>query len=125
MIFYSAGDTIMTYGTNKLRGVSIICPPSACKRKARDISSKGNPIESADGRLGAFNIGERAVVCGFSDSDRNIAGRLRDIGVMEGTVIECVGRSPLGDPAAYRIRGAVIALRREDADAVLCKAFKA
>ena len=35
-----------------------------------------------------------------------------------GTVVECVGKSPCGDPAAYRIRGAVIAIRSEDAKTV-------
>lgn len=40
--------------------------------------------------------------------------RLRDIGVTEGTNIFCVMKSPLGDPVAYLIRGAVIALRQED-----------
>ena len=29
--------------------------------------------------------------------------------------VECIGISPMGDPAAYLIRGAVIALRSEDA----------
>ena len=37
--------------------------------------------------------------------------RLQDIGLIRGTAVECVGRSPLGDPAAFRIRGAIIALR--------------
>lgn len=37
-----------------------------------------------------------------------------DIGLIENTVIECVGKSPLGDPAAYLIRGAVIAIREKD-----------
>ena len=47
--------------------------------------------------------------------------RLQDIGLISGTRVECVGVSPLGDPAAYLIRGAVIALRREDSDGVqLC-----
>ncbi len=41
--------------------------------------------------------------------------RLRDIGMIEETVIECVGRSPGGDPCAYLVRGSVIALRAEDA----------
>ncbi|MDD3336990.1 MAG: FeoA family protein [Eubacteriales bacterium] len=40
--------------------------------------------------------------------------RLLDIGLMEGTVVECVGCSPCGDPKAYLIRDAVIALRKED-----------
>lgn len=40
--------------------------------------------------------------------------RLQDIGLIRGTTVECVGRSPLGDPAAFRIRGAIIALRDSD-----------
>lgn len=40
--------------------------------------------------------------------------RLTDLGLIPGTVVSCLGESPLGDPRAYRIRGAVIALRRKD-----------
>ena len=40
--------------------------------------------------------------------------RLMDVGLIEHTEVECLGRSPGGDPAAYLIRGAVIALRRAD-----------
>ena len=41
--------------------------------------------------------------------------RFLDIGLVEHTQVECVGKSPLGDPRAYLIRGAVIALRARDA----------
>lgn len=40
--------------------------------------------------------------------------RFFDIGITSGTRIKCVGISPMGDPAAYLIRGAVIALRNSD-----------
>lgn len=40
--------------------------------------------------------------------------RLLDIGLVENTNVECLGRSPGGDPSAYLIRGAVIAIRSED-----------
>lgn len=40
--------------------------------------------------------------------------RLLDIGLIENTKVECVGQSPSGDPAAYLIRGAVIAIRSKD-----------
>lgn len=39
--------------------------------------------------------------------------RLQDIGLIEGTKVECLQKSPSGDPTAYLIRGAVIALRSE------------
>ncbi|MCH3971817.1 MAG: ferrous iron transport protein A [Oscillospiraceae bacterium] len=45
--------------------------------------------------------------------------RLQDIGLISGTQVSCVLRAPAGDPTAYAIRGAVIALRREDAAHVL------
>ncbi|ARP50421.1 MULTISPECIES: FeoA family protein [Caproicibacterium] len=45
--------------------------------------------------------------------------RLQDIGLIEGTQVSCVLQAPSGDPTAYAIRGAVIALRRGDAAHVL------
>lgn len=41
--------------------------------------------------------------------------RLMDLGLLPGTAIVAEMRSPLGDPTGYRVRGAVIALRREQA----------
>ena len=40
--------------------------------------------------------------------------RLRDLGLVEGARLRCLGRSPLGDPSAYLICGAAIALWRTD-----------
>lgn len=44
----------------------------------------------------------------------NLSGRLRDLGLVSGARVRCLHRAPLGDPTAYEIKGAVIALRRED-----------
>lgn len=41
--------------------------------------------------------------------------RLMDLGFVEGTKVTVIRRSPLGDPTAYQVRGAVIALRKEEA----------
>lgn len=38
--------------------------------------------------------------------------RLMDLGIVPGARLEYAMRSPLGDPTAYRVRGAVVALRR-------------
>ncbi len=43
-----------------------------------------------------------------------IGRRLMDLGLTAGTEVVCVGRSPGGDPAAFLIRGAVIAIRQQD-----------
>ena len=45
--------------------------------------------------------------------------RLQDIGLIENTVTECVGKSPMGDPKAYLIRGAIIAIRSDDSKKIL------
>ena len=45
--------------------------------------------------------------------------RLLDIGLIENTTVECLGRSPGGDPSAFLIRGAVIAIRAQDSAGVL------
>ncbi|MBE3585034.1 MULTISPECIES: FeoA family protein [Desulfofundulus] len=45
--------------------------------------------------------------------------RLLDLGLVPDTTVQAVRRGPLGDPIVYRIRGALIALRREEAGQVL------
>lgn len=62
--------------------------------------------------------GQEAVVAALR-STGTMRRRLRDLGLIEGTKVRCLGVSPLGDPAAYAIRGAVIALRGEDSGQVL------
>ena len=67
--------------------------------------------------LTSLKPGQQAVVCAL-DASGDIRRRLQDIGLISGTRVTCVERSPLGDPVAYSIRGAVIALRSEDAGTV-------
>ncbi len=50
-----------------------------------------------------------------------IRRRLLDIGLLENTAVECVNISPQGDPKAFLIRGAVIALRQEECQNILIK----
>ena len=61
--------------------------------------------------------GQRARVLGVT-SQGAMRRRLQELGLLAGAWEECLGKSPLGDPAAYRVRGAVIALRQDDARAV-------
>ena len=60
--------------------------------------------------------GERARILVVQGS---MCRRLQDIGLIEGTEVECVQKVPQGDPVAYRIRGALIALRSEDSSNIL------
>lgn len=45
--------------------------------------------------------------------------RMLDLGLVQGTVVEAVQKSPSGDPIAYYIRGTVIALRDDDAKNII------
>lgn len=68
-------------------------------------------------RLSDLQKGQTATVLELS-AESAMRRRLQDMGLIRGTQVECVGVSPLGDPAAYLIRGAVVALRGRDADCI-------
>ena len=63
--------------------------------------------------MGQLRDGQRGLVFGIDEAGA-MGRRLRDMGLVRGTPVRCLQLSPLGDPAAYLIRGAVIALRRAD-----------
>ena len=49
----------------------------------------------------------------------NLRRRMLDLGLIIGTIVESLRKSPSGDPTAYVIRGAVIALRSEEASKIM------
>ena len=67
--------------------------------------------------LSALRVGQSAYVAEIQ-ADEAMRGRLLDLGLIRGTRVTCTAKSPAGDPAAYLIRGAVIALRGRDARGV-------
>lgn len=70
--------------------------------------------------LSSLAVGERARVVGISAACRGAQRRrLLDLGVVPGTLVSSELVSPGGDPTAYRIRGALIALRKDQADVIL------
>ena len=68
--------------------------------------------------LSCLHEGQRARVLSILESGA-MRRRLQDIGPIEGTTVECVQKSPAGDPVAYGIRGAIVALRAEQAAAII------
>lgn len=68
--------------------------------------------------LNKLELGERATVKELLTKD-HMRRRFSDIGLISGTEVECVGISPAGDPKAFLIRGAVIAIRNDDSGTVL------
>ena len=49
----------------------------------------------------------------------SIRRRMLDIGLVEGTDVSCLQKSPAGDPVAYMIRGAGIDFRSEDSSQIV------
>lgn len=63
-------------------------------------------------------MGEKAKVVALTTTGA-MRRRMLDLGIVPTSIIEAVRRSPAGDPVAYRIRGAVIALRKEEAQHIM------
>ncbi len=64
--------------------------------------------------LDRLAVGRRAAVTGLSAPEPQ-RRRLLELGFVPGGEITAVQESPWGDPVAYAVCGAVIALRRADA----------
>ncbi|TWT78872.1 Iron-dependent repressor IdeR [Planctomycetes bacterium CA13] len=76
------------------------------------------PIRPVD-RLSSLQVGESRKVLGISPRCQGIQRRrFLDLGLVPGTEVTSVMKSPAGDPTGYRIRGALIALRREQAEMI-------
>jgi DtxR family Mn-dependent transcriptional regulator len=70
-------------------------------------------------RLSDLRPGQKGRVLNISPAARGPERRrFLDLGIIPGTIIEAELHGPLGDPTAYQIRGALIALRREQADLI-------
>ena len=67
-----------------------------------------------------MNLGQTAEICWLADN-RSITGRLLDLGFEPGTKVTCMLKKRGGQLSAFLVKGAVIALRREDADLVFIK----
>ncbi|HCA79871.1 MAG TPA: hypothetical protein DEP53_09070 [Bacteroidetes bacterium] len=69
--------------------------------------------------LSMLRPGERGIVTGISQACRGLQRRrLMDLGVVPGAVIEVAMESVTRDPVAYSVRGATIALRKQQADMI-------
>lgn len=94
---------------------------SIAREVARNVTVRllpeGSSADSPVDTLLALAPGERGRVLEVSPACQGVQRRrLLDLGVVRGTEIEAELMSAAGDPIAYRIRGALIALRRQQAE---------
>ena len=67
--------------------------------------------------LSELEIGQFAIVDSI-ELKGSIRRRVSDIGLIKGTCVKCIQKAYKGNPTAYCIRGAVIALRKQDTDLI-------
>ena len=101
----------------------VLAPVIAANIFAVPVAEEGSdesPVTAdATGTLSDVTVGEQALVVGFSRFCRGMERRrLLDLGLLPGTLVAPKMASPSGDPVAYRVRGAVIALRRSQAEQI-------
>lgn len=68
-------------------------------------------------RLRDLDTGQRARVRSM-ELEGSMRRRLRDIGLIEDTLVECLGVSSGGGPKAFLVRGVALALRAEDSGGI-------
>lgn len=68
--------------------------------------------------LSSLNEGDSGTIISVNNCGE-LKRRLMDLGFIEGTHVRCLQSSPSGNPVAYMVRGAVIALRRDDSAKII------
>ena len=95
--------------------------PAALNVMVWDLDPREEFDESVT-RLSSLGSGERVSVVGLTPACRGLERRrLLDLGMVPGTVVERDIVAPSGNPVAYVVRGATIALRRSQADRVMVR----
>jgi ferrous iron transport protein A len=72
-----------------------------------------------DLRLGRLKVGQAGVVDHITNESSELGLRLKEFGLVKGEIVRVVHQAPLGDPIAVKIRGTIVALRRDEADHVM------
>lgn len=65
--------------------------------------------------LRSLKVGEKANIHSIS-AEGELGRRIRDMGLVPGAEVVVVGRAPLKDPVALRLKGFTLSLRNNEAD---------
>jgi ferrous iron transport protein A len=68
--------------------------------------------------LRSLGVREKARITSITTRGE-MSRRLRDMGLVPGTEVEVVGRAPLKDPVALRLRDFTLTLRNNEADCIM------
>jgi len=100
-------------------GVEHTLSPVAANNLAVGPLPAGHGVRQSFESMASLQPGEVGTVVGISAACRGVERRrLMDLGIIPGTTVKAELQGPSGDPTGYRIRGAVIALRRQQAERI-------
>ena len=68
--------------------------------------------------LRRLKVGEKALIARVL-AEGELGRRIRDMGLVPGAELTVVGRAPLKDPVALRLKGFTLSLRNNEADFIL------
>ncbi|MEE9118133.1 MAG: metal-dependent transcriptional regulator [Calditrichia bacterium] len=107
--------------SGKVQTLPVLLSGNITAQPAPEEQKIEEPLQS----LSSLKTGEEAEVAGISRACRGAQRRrLMDLGIVPGTVVSMVLTSAGGDPKAYNIRGAMIALRADQADFIHIQPLK-
>lgn len=66
-------------------------------------------------KLRAMQVDQKGIIKNVS-AQGELGRRIRDMGLVPGTEITVIGRAPLKDPVALRLKGFTLTLRNSEAD---------
>ena len=97
----------------------ILAPVVAANINVIPLEEQTNKPETIGEPLSTLKPGEKGIVIQLSPRLRHQEKlRMMDLGILPNTPIKAEFVSPSGDPTAYRVRGTLIALRKEQADLI-------
>ena len=104
----------------------VLAPMLATNVSVQVLETAVSPQPQNTTPLTQLQPGETAEVVTISPQCRGLERRrFMDLGILRGTKISAEFQSPSNDPVAYRIRGALIALRKEQANLIKIKKVNA
>ena len=114
-VFESTGERMCFWANGEEH---ILAPILAANISVIPVAETKSP-EMPSETLAALKEGEVGRVIQLSQNCRGLERRrLMDLGILPGTLIGVDFKSPVGDPTAYRVRGSIIALRKEQASQI-------
>lgn len=104
----------------------VLAPIVAANVSVIPLVTKAEVEEPDETTLASLELGEIGEVIGISRASRGSERRrFLDLGILPGTMVEAELIGPGGDPTGYRLREALIALRRKQAQMIRIKKLPA